>query len=159
MNLWDREILPFESALERLSPAQRLSMAVTALDHTVRTEPSPVHDREAAQWISGAIAAGRTAAAAGATRVTLPDDLDAQYEDLDATVSEAGVPQLMMGIISCADHDELEPTHLTGVLEACFEFAAQRQDPEPKTVEEQEANVRCRELVAYQKSLINQAVA
>lgn len=158
MNLWDREILPFEAALGQLTAAQRLALSVTALENVVRTEPTPVRDHEAARWISGAISAGEAAVDAGSTRIELPDDLDAQYEDLDATVSEAGVTQLMMGIISCADHEELEPTHVTGVLEACFEFAVQRQSPKPETLDEQESNDRCQEIIAFQKRLIEQAV-
>ncbi len=159
MNLWDREINPSEPLLARLTPAQRLAMAVAALDTAVRTEPEPLRDHAAAQWITGAIAAGQAAVVAGAPRITLPTDLDAAYDDLDATVSEPGVSQLMMGIISCADHDELEPTQVTGVLEACFEFTVQRQDPEPDTLEEQQANARCLEVIAFQKNLVAQATA
>lgn len=159
MNLWEREFADSATALEPLSAPARLKLAVTALDEALRTEPHPIEDPEARSWLEGAIAAGRTAVTELATRVTLPPDLDEQFEELDEAVEEYGVGQLLAGVMTCVDFDSLPTKSLVAVLYDCYTFTAMRQEPEPMTIQDEEANQRCQEVIAYHRELIAQAAA
>jgi hypothetical protein len=159
MNLWERDFADSENVLEPLSAPARLKLAITALDHALRTEPHPIEDREARQWIEGSIATGQAAVTEGATHVVLPADLDEQFEDLDESVEEYGVGQLMAGMMACVDFESLSAEALSNVLYACYTFTMMRQEPEPTTLEEEQANPRCLETIAYHRELMNAATA
>lgn len=165
MNLWDRDISPLESALGQLTLAERLAIGVKALENVLQTEQRPLEDEEAARWITAVLEQARRTVDAGGDSLRLPEELIDQYESLQYTVEEDGVPQLTLGMISCIDEDSadgeegLEPSHLNFLLQSCYEFALQRQDPEPSTLEEEEENTRCRAVVAFQRELIEQAIS
>lgn len=159
MNLWERELSPLKESLGRLSPPQRLALAVTALDHAFRTEPVPYEEPDPAHWLEGAIHAGQESVAAGASSLALPPDLDEEFDEIDEEATELGVPQLLMATISCSNFDELSADTLFSIVFSCYVFTAERQDPEPLTIEQEEANERCREVIEYHKELITQAVA
>ncbi|MGH2902595.1 MAG: hypothetical protein ACRDK7_03260 [Solirubrobacteraceae bacterium] len=159
MNLWERELAPYEGALEGLSGPDRLALAIKAVEWSDTTMRDPIADPEARRWIDSALGAAREAVAAGAEHVTLSPDMVSDFQGLDESVEEYGVGQFMTGFMACADFDTLGVETLSNVLYICYEFAAQREDPEPETIEEQEANSRCREVIAFHKELIEQATA
>lgn len=159
MNLWESELAPFRDGLDRLSPPQRLALAVKTLERAYWTEPEPFEDPEPERWLAGAVRAGRAAVADGASRITLPPALHAEFDTVNAGAAEPGVPQLLMAAVSCAESGSLKPDMLYSVLFSCYLFTMQRQLPEPLTPEEEEDNDRCREVIACHKELITQATA
>ena len=155
MALWEREIFPYEDELEHLTPASRLRIAVEAIDWTLQTTPTPIQDQQAAEWIEATMTAARAAVAQGSDRVPPSEDLIDRFEDVDDEVYEEGVGQLAMGVNNFWSFETMTSKALEGVLFACYEFFSMREDPEPETIEEEQANTRCREVIAYQKELIS----
>lgn len=159
MNLWERELAPYEPALEPLAPAARLALAVRALEWSCTTMRAPIEDREALAWLEIARAAARAAVEERANHIALSAEARTAFEELDESVEEYGVAQFLTGYMACADFESLSVETLANVLYICYEFAAQREEPEPETIEDQEANTRCQEVIAFHKSLIDQAAA
>ena len=159
MSLWERELDSYRPKLGELSPPQRLKLAVTALDQAFKTEPAPYDEPDPARWLEEVIRIGWEDVGKGAEKITLPSGLRDEFGEIDEGVSEPGVGQLLMAAIVCVDTDSLNAWPLAGVLYSCYEFTMQRQVPEPLSIQEEEANERCLEVVAYHKELITQATA
>lgn len=163
MKLWDQEIAPLKEAVNQMPLPERLAVAVKVVDFTLQSEPSPIEDEEAAQWVTEALDHVRGAVDAGAEFSPLPEELVEDYEDLQESVEEYGVPQLMIGVVSAFAEGRNEPRHglkasdLSFLFESCYNFALLRLDPEPQSLRDEENSERCREIVAYQKDLITQA--
>ena len=157
MNLWEREMAPYEPALEQLAPPARLALAVQALDWSYTTMRAPIEDPEALAWLAGARTAAQAAVERGDSHVTLTPQTREEFEELDESVEEYGVAQYMTGYMACADFETLSTETVANVLYICYEFAAQREDPEPETIEAQQDNARCREVIAFHKDLIDRA--
>lgn len=158
MNLWERELAAYEPALEALPPPARLALAVGALEWSCTTMRAPIEAPDALAWLKAARAAAQDAVAQGAGRLTLTADARSTFEELDESVEEYGVAQFMTGYMACADFEALSLETLTNVLYICYEFAAQREEPEPETLEDQQANARCQEVITFHKSLIDRTM-
>ena len=159
MNLWERELAPCESVLARLSAPGRLRLAVTALEWSYFTMREPIEDVEARGWIDQARAAAHAAVEEVANRITLAPAQQDAFRELDESVEEYGVAQFMTGFMAAAEVETLSEETLANILYICYVFAVQREEPEPESIEEQEANDRCLEVIAYHKELIRQAPA
>lgn len=154
MNLWERDIFPRHDELDRLTAATRLRIAVEAIDWTLQTSTTAIQYRRAAQWIEEVMTEARAAVAEQAGHVDLAEDLVEQFDDVDEDADEIGVSQLLMGIANCWEFDTFTSKALEGTLFACYVFSQQREVPEPETLEEEEANLRCREVIAHQQRII-----
>lgn len=165
MKLWDREIDPLETTTARLTLAERLALGVEAVEFTLRTEQRPVADERAARWITEVLGHARRAVDAGQESVPLPERLEDESEALQEDVQEDGVPQLISGMVDAfaeADDPEdqgLQPRHLGFLLESCYSFALERLPSGPQSLEDEENSPRCREVIAYQRELINRAAS
>ncbi len=131
-----------------------MRIAVEAIDWTVQTSTTPIQYQRAAQWIAEVIPEARAAVARQSGHVDLSDDLAEQFDDVDEDADETGVSQLLMGITNCWEFDTFTSEALEGTLYSCYVFSQQREVPEPETIEEEEANPRCREVIAHQGRLI-----
>jgi hypothetical protein len=157
MNLWERDMAPYEHALDQLAPPARLALAVQALDWSYTTMRAPIEDSEALAWLAGARTAAQAAVERGDSQITLTPQAREEFGELDETVEEYGVAQYMTGYMACADFETLSAETVANVLYICYEFAAQREEPEPETIEAQQGNARCREVIAYHQDLIDRA--
>lgn len=159
MNLWERELAPFQSKLDELSPPQRLALAVAALERAYWTEPEPYEEPEPERWLASAIRAGRKAMTGGALNIALPPVLRAEFGTIEAEVTEPGVAQLLAAVWICVTRDVLDTDAVLEVLFSCYGFTMERQIPEPLAIEEEEENERCLEVIAFHKELITRATA
>ena len=159
MNLWERDIFPRHDELDRLSATTRLRIAVEAIDWTLQTSTTPIHYQRAAQWIDEVMTEARAGVADQADHVDLSEDLAEQFDEVDEDADETGVSQLLMGVANCYEFDTYTSKALEGTLYACYVFSQQREVPEPETIEDEEATPRCREVIAHQTSLIDNAVS
>ncbi|MBS2966073.1 hypothetical protein KGA66_23715 [Actinocrinis puniceicyclus] len=158
MNLWEQELAPYNAALEQLTAPERLSIAVSALDWTLRHLPSPSPiEPEARAWIDAAMQVCRDAAAAGAPGATLPDQLSDAYEDIDQDVEDIGTGQLLMGVSACGDFDVLTAKSAFAILYSCYTAFQNWEGLEEASIEQEAANARCLEVIALHKQLIDQA--
>jgi hypothetical protein len=157
MALWERDIQPFQDQLASLSSPESLRLAVEAIDWTLRTLPEPIEDPEVKESVDAVMRAARTAVEQRADRVLLPEDLIDRLNEVEEDTYEPGAAQLLSGLRRIWAYPG--PVALEDVLYDCFAFCEQREDDEPDTTEEEEANTRCREVIAYQKELITQATA
>ena len=159
MNLWERDIFPRHDELDQLSAPTRLRIAVEAIDWTLQTSTTAIRYQRAVQWIGEVMAAARAAVAEQADHVDLSEDLTEQVDEVDEEADESGVSQLLMGVANCYEFDTYTSEALEGTLFACYVFSQQREVPEPETIKDEEATPRCREVIAHQKSLIDNAAA
>jgi hypothetical protein len=159
MNLWERDIFPRHDELTRLTPAARLAIAVEAVEWTLQTSPEPIQDQQAAAWIEATMAQARTSVSQGAGRVSAPQELIDQFEDVDEDADETGVSQLLMGISTWWEPEPVSAETLEGSLFSCYVFSQQRETPEPESLEEEESNARCRQVIEHQQRLISQAAS
>ena len=158
MNLWERELAPYNEVLEQLTPPQRLAIAVSALDWTLQHLPSPSPiEPEARQWIDAAMDVCRAAAATGAPGATLPAELSEAYEDVDQDTEDIGTGQLLMGVSACGDFESLGAKPTFAILYSCYTAFQNWEGLEEATIEDEEADARCQEVIAYHKQLISQA--
>lgn len=157
MNLWERDVFPRHDELDQLTAPTRLRIAVEAIDWTVQTSTAPVQYQRAVEWIEEVMAQARAAVAEQADHVELSEDLAEQFDDIDEDADETGVSQLLMGIANCWEFDSFTSKALEGTLYSCYVFSQQREVPEPETIEEEEGNPRCREVIAQQQRLIQNA--
>lgn len=159
MALWEREIFPYHDQLERLAPSERLRVAVEAIDWTLRTMATPIEDPEARQWLDEMLDEARAAVAQRASRVPMPEDLLDRFDEVDDDTEEYGVPQLLMGMPNLWGLDVMTVELVEGVLYNCYAFSSMREEPEPETLDDEQADARCREVIDYQKDLIAQAAS
>lgn len=159
MTLWEREIIPLQDRLRlgRLSETQMLALAVNALDYAYRTEPDPVDEPEEACCLEAGIEAGQAAVASGESRITLTEELRDEFDKIADDAPDPGVLALLSAIMICVEHESLSNIALSEALYQCYEFTAHRQELEDRTIEHEEENERCREVIEYQKQLITQA--
>ncbi|HEV2634934.1 MAG TPA: hypothetical protein VGX23_07280 [Actinocrinis sp.] len=159
MNLWEREIFPRHNALEHLSPVTRLAFAVEAVEWTLRTSPAQIRDQQAAPWIEAMMAEARAAVFLGAGRLSAPQELIDQFEEVDEDADEIGVSQLLTAIGTWCEPEPMSAETLEGSLFSCYVFSQQRETPEPESLEEEESNARCREVIEHQHRLISRAAS
>lgn len=159
MTLWEREIDPLKGGLGWLDPSERLALAVAAIDHVYQTEPTSVMDAETIHCIERGIQEGRAAVASGVERIALPSDIISEFEEVADDAPGHGVIHLLTAIMMCVESDPLDADGLYEILYSCYEFAAQRQGLGSRTISIEEANERCREVIAYHKELIAQATS
>lgn len=160
MNLWEQELAPYNQTLEQLTAPKRLSVAVSALDWTLQHLPSPSPiEPEPRGWIDAAMQVCRAAAAAGAPGATLPPELGEAYEDIDQDTEDPGTGQLLMGVSACGDFEELPAKPAFAILYSCYTAFQNWEGLEEATIEEEAANARCLEVIAYHQQLITQAAA
>jgi hypothetical protein len=157
MNLWERDIFPRHDELEQLTAATRLHIAVEAIDWTLQTSTTPIQYQRAAEWIEEVMTEARTAVAEQAGHVDLSEDLAVQFDEVDEDADETGVSQLLMGVANVYEFDAFTSKALEGTLYSCYVFSQQREVPEPETIEEEEATPRCRDVIAHQRQLIENA--
>jgi hypothetical protein len=157
MNLWERDIFPRHDELEQLTAAARLRIAVEAIDWTLQTSTTPIQYQRAAEWIEEVMTEARTAVAEQAGHVDLSEDLAEQFDEVDEDADETGVSQLLMGVANVYEFDTFTSKALEGTLYSCYVFSQQREIPEPETLEQEEATPRCREVIAHQLGLIENA--
>jgi hypothetical protein len=157
MNLWERDIFPRHDELEQLTAPTRLRIAVDAIDWTLRTSTTPIQYQRAVEWIEEVMTAARTAVTEQSDHVELSEDLAEQFDEVDEDADETGISQLLMGVANVYEFDTFTSKALEGTLYSCYVFSQQREVPEPETLEQEEATPRCREVIAHQLGLIENA--
>ena len=160
MEFWEREMAPLKARLEPLAAAQRLALAVDAITWTLETLPNPIENEPASDWITQVLPFCRQAVDAGAVRAVLPQDLDDAYEEVDGQAEEPGASHFLSAVLACTEgEDGLAADDLYTVLSFCYEGSLAREDVPVWTLEAEQANPRCQQVIAFQKELIYRADA
>jgi len=152
MSLWTDSLAPYREPLGTLTPAQRLRLAVTAID-SARAQIS-IQDEAAREWIDAAMQVAHAAVEADESSVAFPSELSDQVEKLNDEVEEYGVPHLLEAIFAFDDYGSLDGEQLYALLYSCYEALREREDPEPVTDEMEQSNATCQSTIAYHNELI-----
>lgn len=159
MLLWDLEMESERQDLERLTLAQRLSVAVKTIVWTVDTLPEPVATNAVRAYLSEGLRLAQQAVQSGQIRVTLPRRLVDQYESVDAQADEPGTSHFLEALMVCSEAESgLDPDQLFGVLSFCYEGSLDREGLDEWSPDIERQNQRCLNVISYQKSLIHDAL-
>jgi hypothetical protein len=148
-----------QQMLARLSPQQRLSVAVSSIEWTLETLEDPIENSDIRRYLSQGIDIARQSVESGAVSATLPDSMLEQYDDVDAVADEPGTSHFLSALMTCAEADSgLDQDQLFGVLSYCYEGSLDRQGLDEWSPEIERQNQRCLDVIAYQKGLIRRAL-
>ncbi|THV37767.1 hypothetical protein [Glycomyces buryatensis] len=162
MYLWDPETRGYEQKLERLPETVRFRIAVGVLERTVSRFDPLIENAAAREFIEVCLLRCRAAIAAGLPLTPVPAGYSAELDVLLEDADETGVKGLLLGLSFCfAEEFETQAAKNTyAILSYCYEADLQRSCTDPIiTLEYERHSARCRDMIDYQKSLIDRAVA
>ncbi len=110
-------------------------------------------------YIENGMQAGREAVRAGRDKISLPEEVLDAYVEVDDEAYEPGASHMLSALLACSDAPEgLTPEVLYGVLSFCYEGLLEREGMPVWNIEEERRNAKCREVIAFQKSCIAEAL-
>jgi hypothetical protein len=162
MYLWDYEMRGYEQRLEQLPETMRFRIAVDVLERTINSLNPPIEDRASRQFFDDCFPRCREAIAAGLPLTPVFDGYAPALDALLASPAELGLQGLLLGMSFCFDEEfETQAAKNTyAVLSYCYEADLLRSCPDPfVTIEYERASTRCRDMIAFQKALVDGAAA
>ncbi|MFF7855752.1 hypothetical protein [Streptomyces sp. NPDC007904] len=158
MLLWDLEIGPLKEDLREIQAAQRLPLAMKVMEWTLESI-GPIEVEVVREYIEEGMRAGHEAVRAGREKITLPEEVLDAYTEVDDEAYEPGTSHMLSALLACADAPGgLTPEVLSGVLSFCYEGLLEREDLPGLSVEEEQQNAKCLEVIAFQKQCIIDAL-
>jgi hypothetical protein len=153
--LWDEEMASQREALARLTPPQRLNVAVSALKWTIETLEQPIETDAVREFLRAGLDLAGQAVAAGQVRVVLPQRMVDEFPEVDALADEPGTSHFLEALMTCSEAESgLEGEQLFGVLSYCYEGCLDREGLHEWSPEIERGIQRCVDVIAEQKSLI-----
>lgn len=160
MLLWDYEMAPERDNLGKFSPAQRLALAVTAIDWTLKTMSPPIQDEATVTFLEKALTVCRQAVAEGRDSVPAQPELVESFDDVYEGTDEPGTAHLLSAVMDCCEaSDGLSAKELYYILSYCYEGALDREDIPNVDIDVERSNERCISVIQYQRNLIRKIPA
>ncbi|MFI9308641.1 hypothetical protein [Streptomyces triculaminicus] len=156
MLLWDYEMKPERHRIEAMPEDVRFSLAVQAIEWTLASMDSPFEDAAVRSVLERALSASRTAPQ-GAVTAVAPVGLVEDLEEMDDEVEEPGATHFISAVSDLFDipADGMTSDGLYGVLSYLYEGSLDREEIPEITSSTERQNVRCLEIIEFQKELIS----
>ncbi|THV41215.1 hypothetical protein [Glycomyces buryatensis] len=160
MELWDDLMRPLKPDFDRLNPASRLKSAATVIKWTLEHFSPPVREDETRDLITGSLASFESALQQGVNAVHRTSELDERIELVLDGSAEPGTSNLVMACVQTHSHDsELKGKRLFNVFGSCYNAVLEQEFPGPLIdIEDEVANPRCRETIAFQQDVLQQSL-
>ncbi|MEV4568354.1 hypothetical protein AB0K12_31685 [Nonomuraea sp. NPDC049419] len=160
MLLWDYEMAEDRDKLAVLSSAERMAVAVEAIEWTLETMSPPIQDGATTDFLSRALTICRQAVTEGRGAVPEQPDLSRDFDDVYEGTEEPGTAHLLSAVMECCEApDGIQAEGLYNILSYCYEGSMDREDIADLNVEAERNNSRCKSVILYQRNLIRTALA
>ncbi|MCG5214275.1 hypothetical protein [Streptosporangium sp. KLBMP 9127] len=159
MLLWDHEMASEREMLATLNPAERLALAVAAIEWTLETMSPPIQDGATLAFLERALTVCRQAVAEERGGISEQPELVEDFDDVYEGTEEPGTAHLLSAVMECCEaSDGLHAEGVYNVLSYCYEGSMDREEVADLSVDAERNNRRCTSVILYQRDLIRNSL-